>query len=318
MTPISDSLSKPNIPFTEAPHPREERGIASAPYKYIIASLLIAALAAGIFTLCFPAAIALIATSAWLSWSGAMILANQAGHGKSFEKPIQKLHSVAMEFNSGVVAAGLFPFTHIPKYHRPKGALAGRPILLVNGYLSFGSTWQYIRSELVKNGFGPVYTMNIGSGQSIERYAADVQQKAKEIQKHTGRNDLILIGHSKGGLVSSFFAAEHAKASGTEVTDIITIGSPLAGTPVAYIGIGKDAHEMRLESEFHRKLRYQISRLHSIRFFHVASETDEIVPHTSALIGKVASQQLLLKDTGHLSLVFSSRVADQISHWLKH
>ena len=317
MTPLPSVASNHTIHFTEAPHPREERGIASSPHKYIAAAMIVAALAAGIFTLYLPVAIALISISTWLLWSGIIILANRAAHGKSFEKPIHKLHAIAMEFNSGVVAAGLFPFTHFPIYHRPKGTLAGRPILLVNGYLSFGSTWQYIRSELAKKGLGPIYTMNIGSGKSIETYATDVQKKVKEIQKQTGRNDLVLIGHSKGGLVSSFFAVEHARGIGCEVTDIITIGSPLAGTPVAYIGMGRDAQEMRVDSEFHKKLRCQISNLKSTRFFHIASQADDIVPHTSALIGRVASHQLLLKDTGHLSLVFSSRIADQIGHWLK-
>jgi pimeloyl-ACP methyl ester carboxylesterase len=316
MNPIPCPTSKPIIPFTEAPHPREERGIASGPYKYIATSLAVGALAAIIFAEWLPIAVGLIAISAWLMWSGIIILLNRAVDGKHYAKPIHQLHSVAMEFNSGIVAAVLFLFTHFKRYHKPKGNLAGRPILLVNGYLSFGSIWQYIRKELVKNGFGPIYTMNIGSGKSIMTYATEVQKKVKEIQIETGRNDIAFVGHSKGGLVSSFFAADLANETGAQVTDVVTIGSPLSGTPVAYIGIGRDAHEMRSDSEFHRYLRDRMELINTTRFFHAASETDEIVPHASSLIGKMAERHLLLKDTGHLSLVFSSRIADQVGKWL--
>jgi hypothetical protein len=303
--------------YIQAPPPSEERGLASSPYKYLAAAVVTGALAAGLFSVCLLAAAALAAISFWFLWSGSLILANRAADGTKFEKPIHFLHSIAMEFNAMVVASWLFPLTLFHRYHNAKGNLSGRPILLVNGYLSFGSTWHYLRGNLAKAGFGPLYTMNIGVGRSIATYAHFVQEKVKEIQKETGRRDIVLIGHSKGGLVSSYFASCLADKIQAEVTDIITIGSPWAGTYAAKFALGLDACEMRSESKFHQELRDQVGANQSIRYFHIASETDRVVLHPSSLIGKDPSRQLLVKDTGHLGLVFSSRVASQICTWLK-
>lgn len=284
--------------------------------RYFTVALITSALGAGILPFCYPVAVVFFVASAWYLWSAIIIEANLDAENRYLEKPIRQLHAMAMEVNSGVAAAGLFPLTFSNQYHSAKGDLKGRPILMVNGYLSFGSTWDYQRQRLVQEGLGPIYTINIGSGRSIKTYAKHVQDKVAQIQKETGRNDLILIGHSKGGLVCSYYATHLADAA-TKITDVITIGSPLAGTPLAYLGAGYDAAEMRSRAEFHRKLRQKMEENSQIRFSHIASEVDGVVPLSSALLGDNHSRQLILKDMGHLGLVFSSRVADQVCTWLK-
>ncbi len=303
--------------YIQAPPASEEKGLSSAPFKYLVAALVIGALAASVFAACLPLAIVLMMVSGWYLWTGAIIFANRAADGSKFEKPIHLLHATAMELNAGSVAGCLFPFTLFDRYHRPHGNPDGRPILMVNGYLSFGSTWHYQRKKLAEAGLGPIYTMNIGTGKSIKTYAHYVQEKIKEIQEETGRRDIVLIGHSKGGLVSSYFSNYLAEETESEVTDIVTIGSPLAGTHAANFGVGQDAGEMRSDSIFHKELRERMDSNLSTRYFHVGSETDEVVPQSSALIGNDPARQLSLKDTGHLGLLFSSRVADQICTWLK-
>ncbi len=285
--------------------------------KYFAIAFIIAAIAGAIFPVCFPASIVLFAVASWYLWSAVIIVANRVADGTCLEKPIHHLHAVAMEVNSGVAAAALFPLTLLKSHHAPQGNPQGRPILMVNGYLSFGSTWHYQKQRLVKAGFGPIYITNVGIGRSIVTYAKQIQEKVEQIQQETGRKDITLIGHSKGGLVSSYYATCLVDPAKTQVTDVITIGSPLAGTPLAYFGPGYDAYEMRSNSEFHQELRKKIKEHSQIRFSHIASVADEVVPLSSALLGEDRSRQLVLKDMGHLGLIFSSRVADQVCTWLK-
>lgn len=293
----------------------KEEGFSSK--KYFAIALAIALIAGTIFPVCFPASIVLFAVASWYLWSAVIIAVNRVADGSCLEKPIHYLHAVAMEVNSGVAAAAVFPLTLFKSHHAPQGNLQGRPILMVNGYLSFGSTWHYQKQRLVKAGFGPIYTMNVGSGRSIKTYAKQIQEKVDQIQGETGRKDITLIGHSKGGLVSSYYATHLVDPAKTQVTDVITIGSPLAGTPLAYFGPGCDAYEMRSGSEFHQQLRNKIKEHSQIRFSQIASVADEVVPLSSALLGEDHSRQLILKDMGHLGMVFSSRVADQVCAWLK-
>lgn len=291
-----------------------EEGFSSK--KYFTLALVVAALAIVALPLCFPAAISLFATSAWYLWSAAVILLNRTAEGTRCERVMHRLYALTMEVNAVVASAILFPYTLFSCYHSAKGKKDGRPILMVNGYLGFGSNWDYQREKLIEAGLGPVYTMNVGSLRSIKTYAKEVQAKVAEIQKETGRKDLALVGHSKGGLVSSYYATKLADKE-TTITDVITIGSPLGGTPVAYIGPGYDASEMRPDTPFNQKLRQKIKENRHIRFSHIASEQDDVVPLSSALPEGDRSRKLVLKDIGHVALVYSSRVADQTCKWLK-
>jgi predicted alpha/beta hydrolase family esterase len=288
----------------------KEEGFSSK--KYFAAALVIAAIAGAVLPFCFPASIVLFAIASWYLWSTVIVIADQAADGSSLEKPIHHLHAVAMEVNSGVAAAALFPLTFLKSHHVPQGDPQGRPILLVNGYLSFGSTWHYLKQKLVKAGCGPVYTINVGSGRSIVTYAKQVQKKIEQIQKETGREDISLVGHSKGGLVISYYATHLASPKKTKVVDVFTIGSPLAGTRLAYFGPGMDAYEMRSGSEFHQELRNKMKEHPQIRFIHIASREDKVVPLSSALPREDRSRKFVVENMGHLSLIFSSRVADLI------
>ncbi len=284
--------------------------------NYFVTAIVISTVGAAIFSFYFPAAVALLGIGSWYLWSAAIVVINRAAENTGLEKTIHRLYALSMEIHAKVAAIGVFPLTLFSSYHGPQGNFNGRPILLVNGYLGYGSTWHYHRQKLAKAGLGPIYTMNVGSGQSIKTYAKHVERRIAQIQKETGRNDLALIGHSKGGLVSSYYAVHLAAKTKTKVTDVITIGSPLAGTSWADWALGSDASEMRTGSPFHRELRKEIEQHPKIRFSHIASLADEVVPLSSALLGKDPERHFVLEDLGHLSLIFSSRVTNQICHWL--
>lgn len=312
IVPVREGGELPEVRFEEEICP--ENGFCSK--NYLAASVVVAAVAAAVFSVCFSASMVFVALSAWCLWSAALIAANRVSVGTCMQKPVHLLYSMAMEVNSGVKAAALFPFTLFGSYHKPQGNLAGRPILMINGYLSFGSTWHYQRQRLIEAGLGPVYTMNVGSFKSIETYAKYVKERVDQIKAETGRSDITLICHSKGGLVGSYYATHFAE--GTDVAEIITIGSPLSGTPVAYIGPGYDASEMRPNSDLVLRLRDKI-RVSTTRFFHIASKMDEVVPFSSAHPEghHPHATKHMIEDIGHLGLVFSSRVADKICQWLK-
>ena len=288
-------------------------------WGYLTAAIATAAAAAALFFFYKPAAIVLTAGASWLFCSSAfMLLSHHTQESESFSaKAIRWTRAMIFEINSGVLAAFLFPATLFDHYHEPKGDLRGRPILMINGYLSFGSTWHYLKNRLAEAGFGPIYTMNIGSFDSISEYAAQVRTQVKKIQNETGRKDLTFICHSKGGLVGSYYATRLAAADGVQVADMITIGSPLAGTPIAKYSIGLDAKEMRPDHPFHAGLRQEIAKHPEIRFSNIASETDEFVPLKSALLDGDNARQRVFRDLGHLELIFSSKTADQILLWLK-
>jgi triacylglycerol lipase len=187
-----------------------------------------------------------------------------------------------------------------------KSKRAGQPILLVHGYINHGNVWLLHKWRLERAGLGPVYTISLGHPfKPIGHYAAKVQAMAEQIERETGRNDLTIVGHSMGGLVSALYACTLAKPG--SVKSVITLGSPFAGTPIARIGLGQNARQMQPGAQFLRELKGYMQRS-SLTFHHIAAKKDQIVvPGLSALNG-----QGTVFDMGHASLLYSKGVSKKL------
>jgi triacylglycerol lipase len=191
-----------------------------------------------------------------------------------------------------------------------------QPILLIHGLYHNSSAWIEFKNRLNVNGLQNVFTINLGNTfGSIDEHVEKVKSMVDHISQLTGRKDITLIGHSMGGLVASKFALN---AEETEVTDIVTIGSPLGGTCIAkYVGIGKSVKEMRTGSDFIKDLSQKIANQTRINFFHIAATTDELVPSWSALPENSKGKKLLIPNLGHVGILYSKRVFDPIIDHIK-
>ncbi len=279
--------------------------------------LALAAIAGGVGLLLGGlAALALKCVAVWFVWCAAIVVLNQLAYFSESlaAKAIHWIHANSMEINAVCTAARLFPLTFSSQYLEPKGPVNGPPVLLVHAYLSFASTFDAMREQLVQAGYR-VYVMNTGSLQSIETYAEQVDVVVKKIQTNTGRNDIGLVGHSRGGLVVSHWALHHAKKYGAQVRVAITIASPLGGTPLAKMAPGLDAQQMTPHHPFHEELRKTISSS-DIPFLHIGSASDFVVGLKSALPENAPCCRVL-KDVGHLEIVFDPRTGELVRAGLK-
>lgn len=211
-----------------------------------------------------------------------------------------------------VMSLALRPFAFIKDRESLE---SGRPILLIHGYLHNKSAWVYIRQHLRNEKIGPVFAINLGFPfHDILTYAEKVKKKCEEIEKISGRSDIILIGHSMGGLVASTYAL---KAPEQKKIDIITIGSPLLGTCFGFLSFGPNVWQMRYKGSFVKNLQKDILNQDRIRFFHLASQTDQIViPQSSAIIEGKNHKNVVFSNLGHISLLFSPKVAKEVSSCL--
>lgn len=226
------------------------------------------------------------------------------------------MYVIAFEMIAVAFVLLLKPFRRLAARRVVAGSTRNAPVLLVHGYLHDATAWVYQQKQLARLGLGPIYTLNLEHPfRSIVDYAEQVRDKANQIEAETGKSNLILIGHSMGGLVSAWYATQLAHPS--KVTDVITLGSPLSGTYLAKIGIGPNAREMERHSVFLHGLQEMIQKS-SIRFFHVASTTDAIVPAASAILPTDPTRQAIFEDLGHIGMLFSPRVVRQIHTWLVH
>lgn len=226
--------------------------------------------------------------------------------------------SMGIEFCCAVCKAFLYPFyTWTPSQTTSYEKGGPLPVLLVHGYFNNQTDWIWFAHQLQKKeGIGPLFSLNLSpfTG-SIPEFALLIKAKVEEILSLTGAAKVILVGHSLGGLVCSYYAENHAKPN--SIHKIITLGSGFKGTLLTALGYGKSMTEMMPESDFLEELRKKIQKS-SVPYFSIASKIDNIViPWHSALLDDAAeNNKLVLEDHGHLRLLISQPVIDQVFKWI--
>ena len=189
------------------------------------------------------------------------------------------------------------------------------PLLLIHGLYHNSSAWSFFKKELSKQSVGPIFTINLNNPfGSIVEHAQKVQAKIDQIKALTLRNDIVLVGHSMGGLVACQYAFNPDVNKNTEVKQIITLGTPLEGTYTAYLGFGKSCREMRRNSSFINHLNEQIGQATNIPFLHIASMKDAIIlPNSSALLLKNnRAKRIKVFNLSHLSLLYSKKIVKEV------
>jgi triacylglycerol lipase len=217
------------------------------------------------------------------------------------------------------VLAFLLLFRSWCRRHTPQTPMGGNgiPILMIHGYRHDASAWILHRPRLAEEGFGPLFVIDLGSVyHTIEEYGEHVKQKAEDIAKQTGKSDLILIGVSMGGLVAAHYALHLAPLH--TVKGMITLGTPFHGTRMAIFGNGPCAKQMRYGSPFVMNLSREVATCTAFPFYHISTLSDTIVrPVSSARLNGESSYNIQFEDLGHLSLLYSDRIADCLSRLVR-
>lgn len=214
----------------------------------------------------------------------------------------------------------LYPFVLFTSKLNPKIYMKNTPVLLVHGYMQNKAEWVWFKQQLEKNhDIGPIYSVNLSANlSSIAKLAENLKKAIQDIQQETQQNTIILIGHSMGGLVCSYYSEYLANPG--EVSKIITLGTPFQGTRLAALGRGENVKEMSPHSFFLGQLRHRIQQS-STAYHYIASRIDNlIVPWHSAFPTEDHSaydNKLILDDHGHLRLLISPQVIQQVAKWIQ-
>jgi triacylglycerol esterase/lipase EstA (alpha/beta hydrolase family) len=122
------------------------------------------------------------------------------------------------------------------------------PVVLVHGYLSNRGTLCRLARALDAAGAGPVFVPTLPAiFQPIERFEEHLCAAIEAICRATGQPKVVLVAHSMGGLVSRQFLMRRGNA---RVARLVTLGSPHHGTAIAPLGLGANAVQMRIGSDF--------------------------------------------------------------------
>ena len=107
------------------------------------------------------------------------------------------------------------------------------PILLIHGYAQDQSVWNSWKGWLDRDNFSNIYLISFQENDkcgSVQQHGAELSGIVDKILRDTGKDQVNIVAHSKGGLDARAFLA-----SGThKVANLIMIGTPNNGSPASF------------------------------------------------------------------------------------
>ena len=196
---------------------------------------------------------------------------------------------------------------------RPAGPPSDEfPVLLVHGLSCNRGNWFWFRRRLERRGYR-VYTLDYTPPLArIASYAPQVARAIDEVLAAAGAGQLVLVGHSMGGLVARAYLDQFG---GDKIRHVITLGTPHLGTWMARLALGPNLRDMDLDSVWLEGLREREAARSPrpyANFTCLCTYHDNLVtPQTNAMLP--GAESIALSGVGHLSLGLSERVVGKVA-----
>lgn len=187
----------------------------------------------------------------------------------------------------------------------PASMITGqRPILFIHGYVCNGGYFTPLLRALSRRGIGNLHTLNCTPPfGSIDRFAEQVAHRVDAILARSGADQIILVGHSMGGLIARAYVQNLGGAS--KVAKIITLGTPHHGTAHAWFSNAPDARQMRPGNAWLAALNAKAESV--VPQVSIYSLHDDVVaPQDNAHIAW--GENITLRGIGHLELSFAPAI----------
>ena len=179
------------------------------------------------------------------------------------------------------------------------------PLLLIHGYGCSRAAWWWLRRRLEVAGW-TVATVNLEPlWTDIDNYVDTVSRRVDEVLARTGASQLVLVGHSMGGLVARACLQRHGAA---RVCRLVTLGTPHGGSRLARLGFGRNARQMEPGNPWLLALGGVAAPVGVVTIY--SRHDNYVVPQTNLLLPGAESR--VVDGVGHLSMLFSSRVLGEL------
>ena len=194
------------------------------------------------------------------------------------------------------------------------------PVLLLHGYGCNSGYWSHLVPRLDAACISHATVDLEPLTGDIDDYAPRVQQAVEALRAQTGRDRVVVVAHSMGGLVARAWMRRYGTA---QVARVITLGTPHHGTCLAAFGIGVNAGQMRRaasgrafrdeppECAWLRELaRGEDTRARALLTSLYSHHDNIISPQTSSELP--GARNLAFGGVGHVALGRNPRVLDVV------
>ena len=158
---------------------------------------------------------------------------------------------------SHIIMIGSFPLAFIKRLWLPGpgDTTSTPPVILIHGLYHNASAWIFYRWWLRRAGYRRVYLFNYNS---LKSTFGEISGKLDKWMKETARSfpgeEVLMVGHSLGGLLAKAYAGKKDGVQGPAVRAVVTLGTPHKGSRMTVFGIGRLARSLAFGSTLIREL----------------------------------------------------------------
>jgi triacylglycerol lipase len=124
---------------------------------------------------------------------------------------------------------------------QPVARPEGLPVLLIHGYACNSGYWVSMSRQLSASNISHHGIDLEPMLASIDHYVPAITQAIEELAHDSRCEQVILVAHSMGGLISRAYLRDHGSR---RIAAVITLGTPHHGTAMAQHGVGINARQM--------------------------------------------------------------------------
>jgi len=196
-----------------------------------------------------------------------------------------------------------------PKYH---GDDHGTVIYCIHGTFDGPAAFSDLTQKLLADGL-PDHISEIRLVSFTGRYQGNsIEFFAKQLDEQITKNqhsNVILFGHSRGGLVAAYYSENLAPQKNVKVHGVLAISTPFKGSTKANSPlkiISTSVEEMQPDSPFLRCLSPKIAAS-TIPYHYFAAKDDALVQPDACCIDEHRSRMITMETShGHLSILSSN------------
>lgn len=187
------------------------------------------------------------------------------------------------------------------------------PVLLVHGFLCNHRVWDKVTPALRQAGH-PVLALDLEPPfTSIDDFAPLIEHAVADLRAQTGADQVILVGHSMGGLAIRAWLRVHGSQ---QVAKIITLGSPHHGTRAPQWLSTHNGQQMAWRSAWLEALGHS-ETTPKRQLMHLALTQHDNIVHpqrTQVLDGAAVTE---FSGIGHLQMCLDDAVISWLLHQVK-
>ena len=191
----------------------------------------------------------------------------------------------------------------------PLVADARLPVILIPGIYCNGAVWWWLVRQLRARGLHNLVPVTLEPPlASIDGLARQLADEIERVCRQTQARQLVLVGHSMGGLIARAYLRDFGAA---RVARVITLASPHHGSELARHAIGASGRQLRPGNPWLEALNATEHATPPVPIVSLFSWHDNYVaPQDSAIVAHATNMTFV--GIGHLALLFSQPVAQRL------